>query len=106
MLQLFQSYVGISVLMLQFASVLSGWYICFTHMLQLYVLNVSSISVVCCIQVFHVSEVESPGEHGLGTVGWGAASRRPAVGARNAPRIPRTGRAHPRAGCRVPPAQR
>ena len=54
MFQLFQSYVAISVFMLQFASVLSGCCICFTQMLQLYVLNVSSASVECCIQVFHV----------------------------------------------------
>ena len=47
--QLFQSYVAISVFMLQFASVLSGRRICFTHMLQVYVPHISSASNVCCI---------------------------------------------------------
>ena len=42
MFEMFQSYVAISVFMLQVASVLSGCYICFTHMLQVYVPNVSS----------------------------------------------------------------
>ena len=27
----------------------------FTHMLQVYVLDVSSVSDVCCIQVFHIA---------------------------------------------------
>jgi hypothetical protein len=57
MFQLFQSYVAISVFMLQVASVLSGCCICFTHMLQVYVPNISSASDVCCIQVFHVVSV-------------------------------------------------
>jgi hypothetical protein len=38
--------------------------------------------------------------------GWSAASRGPEVGARRAPRIPRTRRSHPHAGSRVPHAQR
>jgi hypothetical protein len=83
MFQLFQSYVAISVI--------SGCCVCFIHLFQLYVPNVSSASIVCCIQVFHVSEVESHGGHGLGAPGWGAASRGPAVGARSAPRIMRMG---------------
>jgi hypothetical protein len=29
----------------------------FTHILQVYVLDVSSVSYVCCIQVFHVTRV-------------------------------------------------
>jgi hypothetical protein len=37
---LFQSYAAISAFMLQVASVLSGCCICFTHMFQVYVLNV------------------------------------------------------------------
>jgi hypothetical protein len=63
MFQMFQSYVAISVFILQVASVLSICCICFTHMLQLYVLNVLSASDVCCIQTFHIStfKVESHG---------------------------------------------
>ena len=57
MFQLFQPYVAISVFMLQVASVLSGCCICFTHMLQVYVPNISSALGVCCIQVFHVTSV-------------------------------------------------
>jgi hypothetical protein len=41
----------------------------FTHILQVYVLDVSSISDVCCIQVFHVARVsccsESQGHGGV-----------------------------------------
>ena len=51
MFRLFQSYVAASILMLQVVSVLSGCCICFTHMLQVYVLNVSSVSDICCIQM-------------------------------------------------------
>jgi hypothetical protein len=47
-------YVAISVFMLQVTSVLSGCCICFTYMLQVYVLYVSSVLYVRCIQVFHV----------------------------------------------------
>jgi hypothetical protein len=42
----------------------------FTHMLQVYVLDVSSVSYVCCIQVFHVARVlccsESQGRRRMG----------------------------------------
>jgi hypothetical protein len=69
-LQLFQSYVGVSVFVLHFATVLSGCCICIVHMLQLYVPNVSSALVLCYIQVFHVLEIESPGGHGLGAILW------------------------------------
>jgi hypothetical protein len=54
MFQIFQSYVAISVFMLQVASVLSGCCICFIHILQLYVLDVLFISYIRCIQVFHI----------------------------------------------------
>jgi hypothetical protein len=64
----------------------------------------SFASVVCCIQVFNALEVESHGEHGLGAGGWGAERRGPTVGARNASRILRTGRACPHAGSRALPA--
>jgi hypothetical protein len=60
MLQMFQQlhfYVAVSVFMLQVASVLSGCCICSTYMLQVYVLNVSSTSDLCCSQVFHISMV-------------------------------------------------
>ena len=57
MFEMFQSYIVISVFILQVVSVLSGCCICFTHMLQVYVLNVSSASDLCCIQVFHVASV-------------------------------------------------
>jgi hypothetical protein len=43
--------------MLQVTSVLSGCCICFTHMLQLYVLNFWSVLDICCIQVFHIVSV-------------------------------------------------
>ena len=83
MFQLFQSYVAISVFMLQVTSVLCESCICFTHMLQAYVSNVSSASDVCCIQVFHVASVsyfrgmftESLG-HGSGVVGRTRRDRR------------------------------
>jgi hypothetical protein len=39
------------------SSVLSGCCIYFTHMLQSYVQNVLFASFVCCIQVFHVSDI-------------------------------------------------
>jgi hypothetical protein len=52
----FQSYVAINVFMLQAASVLSKFCICFTHMFQVYV---SFDSDICCIQLFYISEVES-----------------------------------------------
>jgi hypothetical protein len=57
MVSLFQSYVAVSVFMWQVASVLSGCCICFMHMFQVYVPNILFASDVCCIQVFHVSEV-------------------------------------------------
>jgi len=53
--QLFQSYVAVSVFMLQ-VFYLNVIYV-FTHMFQVYVPNISSASDVCCIQVFHVLEV-------------------------------------------------
>ena len=100
--QLFQSYVAISVFMLQVVSVLSAYCICFTHMLQLYVLNISSASDVCCIQVFHVASVscfrgmfrQSLG-HGPGAGGWGAVSQRLVDGAHGAPGVLRTSCARP-----------
>ena len=52
----------------KFASVLSRRCICFTHMFQVYVLNVSSASDVCCIQVFHVSEGCSESHGGMARV--------------------------------------
>jgi hypothetical protein len=57
MFQLFQSYVVISVFMLQVVSVLSRCCICYTHMLQMYVPNVLSSLDLCCIQVFYVANV-------------------------------------------------
>jgi hypothetical protein len=52
-----QYYVALSVFMLQVASALSRCCICFTHLFQVYVSDVSSISYVCCIQVFYVARV-------------------------------------------------
>ena len=55
MLQVFYpdvAYVSHSV-----AIVLSGCCICFTHMLQAYILDVLSVAYVCCIQVFHVAHL-------------------------------------------------
>jgi hypothetical protein len=65
-LPLFQSYVGVSVFVLQFATVLSGCCICIAHILQLYVPNVSFALVICYIQVFHVLEIESSGGQSYG----------------------------------------
>ena len=100
--QPFQSYVAISIFMLQVATVLSRCCICFTHMLQVYVLNVSFASDVCCIQVFHVASVscfrgmfiESCG-HAPDAGRRGAASQGPVNGP--------TGRARPHPGSQVPP---
>jgi len=44
---------------LMFQVCLFGCCICFTHMLQVYVLNISSASDVCCIQVVRVT---TPGD--------------------------------------------
>jgi hypothetical protein len=100
--------------MLQVASVSFGCCICFTHMFQVYVINISSALDVGCIQVFHISEVEShggtprlPAEDGT----WRArASGRgvlgPTVGVRSAPRVVRTGRARSHYVFRIPPTQR
>ena len=47
----FQSYVATSVFVLQVASVLFGYCICYsgyTHILQVYVTNVLVVSDVCC----------------------------------------------------------
>ena len=41
--------------MLQVASIVSGCCICFTHMLQVYVLNVSVVSILRCNKCFHVA---------------------------------------------------
>ena len=62
MFQLFESYVAISVFMLQVASVLSSYCICFTHILKVYVSNVNLLHTYVAfkslmLQVFHVSEV-------------------------------------------------
>jgi hypothetical protein len=72
----FQSYVVISVFMLQVTSVLFGCCICFTHIFQVYVSNVSSASDVCCIQMFNILEVENhEAWPGCQAREWGAASR-------------------------------
>jgi len=81
---------------------------CFTHMLQVYVTNVSFASKVCCIQVFHVASVscfrgmfrESWG-HGPGAGGRGAASRGSTDGACGA-----SGHARPHPGSWVPLVRR
>jgi hypothetical protein len=63
--------------------------LCFTHMLEHYVSNVSSVSDVCCIQVFHgetVSDghmVRAPGDGArqswgptnMGAASWGPTTR-------------------------------
>jgi hypothetical protein len=76
MFLLLQSYVTISVFMLQVASLLSGCCICSTHILQLYVANVSFASD-CCIQVFHITSVSC--FRGMFKESWG---HDPDVGAR------------------------
>jgi hypothetical protein len=55
MFQLFQSYVAVSVFLYCNCFYLD---VAFTHMLQAYVPNVSSVSNVCCIRVFHVASVD------------------------------------------------
>jgi hypothetical protein len=77
MFQLFQSYVAICVFMLQVASVLSAYCICFTHMLQVYVPNVLSASDVyvafkCFVFQIHVHRVIGAR---TGCQGKGAASQ-------------------------------
>jgi hypothetical protein len=78
-----------------------------THMLQVYVPNVSSASDLCCIQVFNVACVscfrglfrESWGTTcALGEGPWQAGGT--ADGVRDAPRVLWTGRAHPYPGSR------
>jgi hypothetical protein len=92
---------------------LSGCCICFTHMLQVYVRNVSSASDLFCIQVFHVASVscfrdvfrESWG-HGPSARGRGVVNQGSADGAHSALRDLRMGRARLYPGSWVPPAQR
>jgi hypothetical protein len=73
-------------------------------MLQMYVLNVSSASDLCCIPVFHVGASCFRGifrelwRHGPGAGGRGAASRGPADGAHSVPRVLRTGHTRPHPG--------
>jgi hypothetical protein len=63
------------VFMLQVVSVSFGCCICFTHIFQVYVINISSALDVGCIQLFHISEVESHGgTPRLPAGGWNAAS--------------------------------
>ena len=56
------------------ASVLSECCICFIHMLQQYVSNVSCVSDICCIEVFHVARVSG------GKVSVGRTARAPGIG--------------------------
>ena len=99
--------------MLQVASVLSGCCIYFTHMLQVYISNVSSALDVCCIQVFHVASIlcfrgifiES-WRHGPDAARRYTASRGPVDGAHDAHGGLRMGRARPHPGSRVPPARK
>ena len=51
MFQLFQSYVAVSIFMLQVANVSSECCICFKCMLQVYILHV----FICCIRMLHSS---------------------------------------------------
>jgi hypothetical protein len=75
MFQLFQSYVAISVFMLQVASVFIWMLHCFTYMLQVYVLNVSSASDVCYLKkCFHVVSVSY--FRGMFKESWGMAQHR------------------------------
>jgi len=64
--------------MLQVASGLSGYCICFTHMLQVYIPDISSVSNVRYIQVFNVAHVsccsESQGRRRPD--GWGRVKSR------------------------------
>jgi hypothetical protein len=68
MFQLFESYVAVSVFMLQVSSVLSGCCICFIHILQVYVSDVSSVhmyvalSVSCCTSFMMFEKSKGRGE--------------------------------------------
>jgi hypothetical protein len=92
MFQLFHSYIAVSIFMLQ-VFYLNVAYV-FTHMLQVYVSNISFASDLYCIQMFHIASVscfrcifsESWG-HCLSAVGRGAVSRGLADGAHSAPRV-------------------
>jgi hypothetical protein len=73
------------------AIVCSKYFICFSRMLH---------PSVSCFRGRESWEAR-PGRRG-----WGSSSRGPTVRTCNAPRILRTGRAHPHAISQVPPAQR
>jgi hypothetical protein len=77
MFQLFQPYVAASGF--HIASILFGCFMCFTHMLQVHVPNISSVfRRTLHSNVFHVASVlccsagDEPGVGGRGAVGWGA----------------------------------
>jgi hypothetical protein len=57
MFQLFQSYVAGSVFFMLQLFYLDIAYV-FTHILQAYVRNISSISNVYCIRVFHITSAD------------------------------------------------
>jgi hypothetical protein len=57
MFQLFQPYVAVHVFMFASCKCFILYCICFIHMLQIYIPNVSSVSYGCCIQVFHVAGI-------------------------------------------------
>jgi hypothetical protein len=73
--------------MLQVARVLFGCCICFTHTLQVYVLDVSPFSYVCCIKMFHVVQrVRRRGSDGGTTQVLGNGARRARAGERGVQR--------------------
>jgi hypothetical protein len=88
--QLFQSFVAVSVFMLQVASVLPECCMCFTHMfqVQMYLPNVSSAFqtyVIFECFMFHRS-VHRVMRHGRGTEGSRAVSQVLEVGTHSVPR--------------------
>jgi hypothetical protein len=104
MFQVFKSYVAISVFILQVVSVLFGCCICFTDMLQVYILNVSSGLDLCCIQVFHVVSVSY--FRGMLRESWGTAQALGEVsGGRHMGRTAHLGSSY-HSGSRVPSARR
>jgi hypothetical protein len=84
MFYLFQSFIAASGFMLQVQVFYMDVAYVFTHMLQAYVPDVSLVSVVCCIQVFHVARVSCCLERQRAQGSHGGATLAPGNGARQA----------------------
>ena len=74
MFHLFQAYVVVSVL--------SGCCICFTHMLQVFYLDIAYVSHICCNSMFHLCQTYVVASVSGGTVSDGCTAQAPGDGAR------------------------